>query len=81
MGLEEMTKIDNLKSWTSDVDVDWDTVKQLPTLAELPILGGHARASCQILCVAYARTSRNACRSASTLMTGRRIPCTTACAV
>src|SRR5512138_966462 len=41
MSLEEMTKIDNLKSWTSGVDVDWDTVKQLRNIAELPILAGH----------------------------------------
>jgi len=36
-----MTKIDNLKSWTSGVEVDWDTVKQLRNIAELPILAGH----------------------------------------
>jgi RNA-splicing ligase RtcB len=41
MSLEEMTKIDNLKSWTSGVDIDWDTVKQLRNIAELPILAGH----------------------------------------
>ena len=37
----EVTKIDNLKSWTSGVDVDWDAVKQLRNIAELPILAGH----------------------------------------
>ncbi len=41
MGLEEMTKIDNLKSWTSGVEVEWDAVKQLRNIAELPILAGH----------------------------------------
>jgi tRNA-splicing ligase RtcB len=41
MSLEEMTKIDNLKSWTSGVEVDWDAVKQLRNIASLPILAGH----------------------------------------
>jgi tRNA-splicing ligase RtcB (3'-phosphate/5'-hydroxy nucleic acid ligase) len=41
MSLEELTKIDNLKSWTSGVDVDWDTAKQLRNIADLPILAGH----------------------------------------
>ena len=41
MSLEEMTKIDRLKSWTSGVEVDWDTIKQLRNIAELPILAGH----------------------------------------
>ena len=41
MGLEEMTKIDNLKSWTSGVEVEWQAVKQLRNIAELPILAGH----------------------------------------
>lgn len=36
-----MTKIDNLKSWTSGVDVAWDTVQQLRNIAELLILAGH----------------------------------------
>ena len=38
---EEMTKIDNLKSWTSGVEVEWEAVKQLRNLAALPILAGH----------------------------------------
>jgi tRNA-splicing ligase RtcB (3'-phosphate/5'-hydroxy nucleic acid ligase) len=41
MSLEEMTKIDNLKSWTSGVDVDWESVNQLRNIAQLPILAGH----------------------------------------
>ncbi|MBX5460826.1 MAG: RtcB family protein [Steroidobacteraceae bacterium] len=41
MSLEEMTQIDNVKSWTSGVEVDWDTVEQLRNIAELPILAGH----------------------------------------
>jgi tRNA-splicing ligase RtcB len=41
MGIEAMTKIDNLKSWTSGVEVEWDAVKQLRNIAELPILAGH----------------------------------------
>src|SRR5215831_583853 len=41
MSIEAMTKIDNLKSWTSGVDVEWDAVKQLRNIAELPILAGH----------------------------------------
>jgi hypothetical protein len=35
------TKIDNLKSWTSGVDVEWEALKQLRNIAELPILAGH----------------------------------------
>jgi len=41
MSLEEMTRIDNLKSWTSGVEVEWDAVKQLRNIAALPILAGH----------------------------------------
>ena len=41
MSLEEMTKIDNLKSWTSGVDVDWESVNQLRNIAALPVLAGH----------------------------------------
>ncbi len=41
MSIEAMTKIDNLKSWTSGVDVDWESVNQLRNLASLPILAGH----------------------------------------
>jgi len=41
MSIEAMTKIDNLKSWTSGVDVEWDAIKQLRNIAELPILAGH----------------------------------------
>src|SRR5262249_61731762 len=41
MSLEEMTKIENLKSWTSGVDVDWDAIQQLRNIAALPILAGH----------------------------------------
>lgn len=36
-----MAQIDNVKSWTSGVEVDWDTVEQLRNIAELPILAGH----------------------------------------
>jgi hypothetical protein len=43
MALEEMTRIDNLKSWTSGVDVDWESVNQLRNIAQLPILAGHRR--------------------------------------
>jgi tRNA-splicing ligase RtcB (3'-phosphate/5'-hydroxy nucleic acid ligase) len=41
MSLEEMTKIDNLKSWTSGVEVEWEAVQQLRNIAGLPILAGH----------------------------------------
>ena len=41
MSLEEMTKIDNLKSWTSGVEVEWEAVQQLRNIAALPILAGH----------------------------------------
>ena len=41
MSIEAMTKIDNLKSWTSGVDVEWEALKQLRNIAELPILAGH----------------------------------------
>src|SRR5215218_7737315 len=33
MSLEEMTKIDNLKSWTSGVEVEWEAVQQLRNIA------------------------------------------------
>jgi len=41
MSLEEMTKIDNLRSWTSGVEVEWEAVGQLRNIAALPILAGH----------------------------------------
>src|SRR4029450_4963539 len=41
MSLEEMTQIDNLKSWTSGVEVEWEAVQQLRNIAALPILAGH----------------------------------------
>src|SRR5688572_14239458 len=41
MSLETMTKIDNLKSWTSGVEVEWEAVQQLRNIAALPILAGH----------------------------------------
>jgi tRNA-splicing ligase RtcB len=41
MSIEAMTKIGNLKSWTSGVDVDWESVNQLRNIAQLPILAGH----------------------------------------
>src|SRR5688572_19038883 len=41
MSLEEMTKIDNLKSWTSGLEVEWEAVQQLRNIAALPILAGH----------------------------------------
>jgi tRNA-splicing ligase RtcB (3'-phosphate/5'-hydroxy nucleic acid ligase) len=41
MSIEAMTEIDNLKSWTSGVDVEWDAIKQLRNIAELPVLAGH----------------------------------------
>jgi tRNA-splicing ligase RtcB len=41
MSIEEMTKIDNLKSWTSGVDVGWESVNQLRNIAALPVLAGH----------------------------------------
>jgi tRNA-splicing ligase RtcB len=41
MSLEEQTKIDNLKSWTSGVEVEWEAVQQLRNIASLPILAGH----------------------------------------
>ena len=41
MSIEAMTKIDNLKSWTSGVDIDWESVNQLRNIAQLPILAGH----------------------------------------
>lgn len=41
MSIEAMTTIDNLKSWTSGVDVDWESVNQLRNIAALPILAGH----------------------------------------
>ena len=41
MSLEEKTKIDNLKSWTSGVEVEWEAVQQLRNIAALPILAGH----------------------------------------
>jgi hypothetical protein len=28
MGIEAMTKIDNLKAWTSGVDVDWESISK-----------------------------------------------------
>lgn len=40
MSLEGL-KIDRLKSWTSGVEVDPETIKQLRNIAELPILAGH----------------------------------------
>lgn len=36
-----MTKIHNLKSWTSGVEVEWEAVQQLRNIASLPILAGH----------------------------------------
>jgi tRNA-splicing ligase RtcB (3'-phosphate/5'-hydroxy nucleic acid ligase) len=36
-----MSKIDNLKSWTSGVEVEWEAVQQLRNIAALPILAGH----------------------------------------
>jgi len=41
MSLEEMTQIENLKSWTAGVEVEWDAAQQLRKLAALPILAGH----------------------------------------
>src|SRR5215469_14174784 len=41
MSLEEMTKIDNVISWTSGVEVEWEAVQQLRNIAALPILAGH----------------------------------------
>jgi tRNA-splicing ligase RtcB len=41
MSIEAMTKIDNLKSWASGVEVDWEAVQQLRNIAALPILAGH----------------------------------------
>lgn len=41
MSIEAMTKIDNLKSWTSGVDVDWESLNQLRNIAALPVLAGH----------------------------------------
>lgn len=41
MSLEEQTTIDNLKSWTSGVEVEWAAIQQLRNIAALPILGGH----------------------------------------
>lgn len=41
MSLEELTHIDNVKSWTSGVEVEWDAAKQLRNIASLPILAGH----------------------------------------
>jgi len=41
MSLEDMTKIDNVKSWTSGVEVEWEAVQQLRNIAALPILAGH----------------------------------------
>ena len=36
MSLEEITRIDNLKSWTSGVDVDRESINQLRNIAALP---------------------------------------------
>jgi tRNA-splicing ligase RtcB len=36
-----MTKIDNVKSWTAGVEVEWEAAQQLRNLAALPILAGH----------------------------------------
>jgi tRNA-splicing ligase RtcB len=41
MSLEEMTQIENLKSWTQGVEVEWEAARQLRNLAALPILAGH----------------------------------------
>jgi hypothetical protein len=41
MSIEAMTKIGNLKSWTSGVDVDWESLNQLRNIAALPALAGH----------------------------------------
>jgi tRNA-splicing ligase RtcB len=41
MSIEAMRKIDNLKSWTSGVDVDWESLNQLRNIAALPVLAGH----------------------------------------
>lgn len=41
MSLEELTKIDNVKSWTSGVEVEWEAIQQLRNIAALPILAGH----------------------------------------
>src|ERR1044072_3125638 len=41
MSLEDQTQIDNLKSWTSGVEVEWEAVQQLRNIASLPILAGH----------------------------------------
>jgi tRNA-splicing ligase RtcB len=41
MSLAEMPGIDNLKSWTSGVEVESEAVQQLRNIAALPILAGH----------------------------------------
>jgi Uncharacterized conserved protein len=41
MSLESLTTIDNLKSWTSGVEVEWEAIQQLRNIAALPILAGH----------------------------------------
>jgi tRNA-splicing ligase RtcB (3'-phosphate/5'-hydroxy nucleic acid ligase) len=41
MNPAEMPRIDNLKSWTSGVEVEQEAVQQLRNIAALPILAGH----------------------------------------
>ena len=41
MSIEDVTTIDNLKSWTSGVAVEWEAIGQLRNIAALPILAGH----------------------------------------
>jgi tRNA-splicing ligase RtcB (3'-phosphate/5'-hydroxy nucleic acid ligase) len=41
MSLEDVTSIENVKSWTSGVEVEWEAIKQLRNIAALPILAGH----------------------------------------
>jgi tRNA-splicing ligase RtcB len=41
MSLESLTTIENLKSWTSGVEVEWEAIQQLRNIAALPILAGH----------------------------------------
>jgi len=41
MSLDELTHIENVKSWTSGVEVEWAAAQQLRNLAALPILAGH----------------------------------------
>lgn len=41
MKIEQMSPIQNLKSWTENVDVDYASINQLRNISELPILAGH----------------------------------------